>query len=74
MCEQNLKVKPAFGVGNVIILSAETLDWNTILPPCSASVTVNAASPLITGALRAFSISPIVTFLLIGVPEGSSTK
>ena len=35
---------------------------------------IEAVSAKATGALRAFSISAIVTFLLIGVPEGSSTK
>ena len=55
------------------VLSAERSIVTTVLPACRASVIVKSASVDTTGALKAFSSSPIVTFLFIGVPEGSST-
>ena len=51
------------------------MSGNTLVLPAlvAAVAVIEAVSAKSTVAARAFSNSAIVTFLLIGVPEGSST-
>ena len=70
----NLKDRPALGVGSVTVVACETSGNTFVLPALVAAVAViEAVSAKSTVAARAFSNSAIVTFLFIGVPEGSST-
>ena len=54
------------------VLFALTFGVITIRPACVASVNVTSESASVTGAVNALKKSPTVSFLLIGVPLGSS--